>query len=654
MTGRGQGPILIVLAFGLAPHLDHLPVWVVAWCAAIWLYVWLAGSRGWPRPRKSVKGIMIVVGLAGATITYGGATGREMGVAMLAVMLGLKPLESSTHRDRMVTLFLSYFLVLANLLYSQTLAMAAYLTAAVALSTVVLVHLHHPGLGLKRIAALAGRMVAQAAPLAAILFMLFPRLPGGLIRLPEPGLTLSGISDTMSPGDVAQLVQNREIAFRAEFEGAPPPNNLLYWRALALWQFDGRTWRRQHQLPLRVEPLKGGERIRYTLAVEPHSENWLPVLDMPVTSPDRSFMRQDFTIYRFQPLVRRTRFSMGSYPLYSTADPDEEMRRLGLQLPAGGNPKARALAAQWAEEAAGPEEIVRLGLEYFRENEFFYTLRPPLLGPDSVDDFLFGERRGYCEHYASALAFLLRAAGVPARAIIGYQGGEFNDGGGYMIVRQSDAHAWVEAALPGRGWVRFDPTAEVAPERIERGMEAALPMEEFAGFFNRNRLGSFYQYWLTASMRWDQVNYFWYNWVMDYTYEKQKGLLDLLGVKTGGFRSTVYLLSGVLVAAGLAIFAALFLISRARRKKRSPAVDLYAGFCRRLSRVGLDRRPYQGPEDFAREAALKRPDLAGEVRTITDLYVLLRYAGRDDDGEAVRGLRRAVRAFRPRRKRAVS
>ena len=649
MDDRRMTPILIGLLVAVGPHVTRLPVWVIVWCLLLWGYAWLGDVRRMPRPGKLLKGFLALAGIWAAMATFGHISGRDVGVAMLAVLLGLKPLEISTLRDRMVTLFLAYFLVLSNMFYSQTLAMSLYLVAAVWIITSILIHLNQATMPVASAARLAGRMMLQAVPLMLVMFFLFPRLPGSIFRLPDPTETLVGFSDTLAPGDLIRLVRGRQVAFRAEFEGPVPSPESRYWRGLVLWVFDGAKWSKGYDFPDRSRPLSGDRMVTYTLTLEPHNQDWLFALDLPVEFPSEARLKMDHTLILREKLNKRQRYRLTSATRFFNGPVVPGEKRLGLQLPARGNPRAVRLAEKWAREASAPEDIVRGALRYFRNEPFFYSLEAPALGEERIDDFLFNTRRGYCEHYASSFTFLMRAAGVPARIVIGYQGGEINPVGGYMIVKQSDAHAWVEVALPGKGWVRVDPTAAVAPERVERGMEAALPPGELRYFFSEDRLGEMYAYWIKVRYRWDRVNFLWNNWVLDYTYQRQKNLLDRLGIRTGSYMGTVKVLVIALGATGLLVMAVLLWLTRDRWVvQRDNVRKAYDRLCARLERIGLGRRPGQGPRDYADMVSSARPDLRQDVGELIDQYIRIRY-GRDNDRNAVRRFRSGVRGFRPRR-----
>src|SRR5690606_7385087 len=370
-------------------------------------------------------------------------------------------------------------------LYGQSLLLLPYMLFAAWLLTVTLLRTHQltAAMPMREAAALTGRMLLIALPLAALLFLFFPRLPGQFWALPARDQASTGVSDEMSPGDVSELSVSGAIAFRVRFHDDAPPPSELYWRGPVLHDFDGRTWRRASAVFVPQQIVTSGPAYRYRLTLEPHQRRWVFALDAPSEWPRaRAFRTPDLQLLTpaQSPVSTLTSFELESHTRYEVAGAlPHAMRNADLHLPPDRNPRTLALAREMRGRVSSDAAFVEAVLAMFREQEFFYTLEPPRLELHSVDDFLFNTRRGFCEHFASAFTVLARAAGTPARVVTGYQCGEFNPLGGYFIVRQSDAHAWSEVWLEGRGGVRVDPTAAVAPERIESGgLAAALAEDE--------------------------------------------------------------------------------------------------------------------------------------------------------------------------------
>ena len=639
--------LLLALAWIIAPHIAHLPLWVTLLSMAMGIWRWVVAQRGSALPNKWL--LLALAGTAGVGVllTYHTITGRDAGVALLIVMLSLKLMEMRSVRDGIVMIFLGYFLVITNFLYSQSIPMGLYMLVAVLVITATLIGLNQPltPLATKPKLRLAAVLLGQGLPVMIVLFVFFPRVQSPLWGTPDPALSAStGLSDSMSPGDISRLGISGAVAFRAEFTAPPPAPQYRYWRGPVFWRYDGRTWtaglaRRAAPISLHVE----GEPTTYTITLEPHNQRWLFALDFPVTLPPSSGMTDDFQVLAAAPARQRLRYQLTSQLHYQV---ETELRPIArqqaLQLPAGFNPQARQLAATWRARGGTDRAIVDRALDMFTSQPFAYTLTPPLLGTHAVDDFLFGTRRGFCEHYAGSFVFLMRAAGIPARVVTGYQGGELNPIGNYLIVRQSDAHAWAEVWLEGQGWVRIDPTARIAPQRVEEeaGLLAALPAGEPLPLFARMDFD-----WLRqARFGWDMVNYNWHKWVLGYSYKRQSELLSSFGMGLDTARGMAYaLLVGI---GGLMLTFSALMLWRLRRRPEDPVATAYRRFCQRLAGVGLARQAHEGPADYAHRIQRQRPDLASSVARITELYIALRYRPRPEPLE-IRRLRQLVWVFRP-------
>ncbi|KAF0102491.1 MAG: transglutaminase [bacterium] len=581
-------------------------------------------------------------------LQFGTLIGPASGVALLVFLSGAKLLEMDSARDRSGLLFVGIFLLVAHFLDAQSLLTAAYMALAAVVLVAGLMVAPKPAAPARAETrghlALAARLLAQALPLALLLFVLFPRLPGPLWGLPQQAAGKSGLSERMAPGDISQLILSDELAFRAEFADTRLQSRQLYWRGPVLWDYDGRAWSTTTPVSARPPDFEArGAPVHVAVTLEPHQQRWLFLPGAPARLPATppSTLASDLQWLARDPLRQRLRYELEAYLDYRLQPRlDSATRARGLALPAESDPRARQLASAWRQAAADDAAIVERALAWFRAEPFHYTLNPPLLGAAAVDDFLFGTRRGFCEHYASTFVFLMRAAGVPARVVTGYQGGELNQLGNHWIVRGRDAHAWAEVWLPERGWMRVDPTAAVAPERVERGLNAALPAAERpaalvalqGGWLRPLRLGL------------DLLNSRWNEWVLGYNQERQRRFL-------AGLHPLLASLQGMLIALIVVAAAALLLLAvrlyRRPPQSRDRAARAYDRFCRRLARLDLRRTPAEGAHDFAVRAAAARPDLAADIDDITRRYVALRYgpAGADRLGE----LEVAVRAFRPAR-----
>lgn len=641
--------ILAALVVALAPHVLRMPLWIFAWVLGFWGYAWGIATRGWLTPGAKTRQVFTLCGLVGGLVTYGLAFGLDAGVGLLTLMVGLKPLEIRNHRDRMMTLFLSYFLVITSLFYSNALGMTLYLAVSVFVTTAVLIRINHAGGSFALSLRTAARIMAVALPLALSLFLFFPRMYGGLWGAPRPTAGKMGFTDRLTPGSVSELAHDSAIAFRVEFEAKVPAQNQLYWRGIVFKHFDGQTWAPGRRSLRYLLPLPDTEPVAYAVTLEPHRQRWLFALDRPFESSRRTRIFADGTLRTWRKVNALMRYEVVSHTRYHTGAfmaGDQATR----DLPPEGNPKARALAHQWAVTEKTPADVVKRALAFFRQNTFVYTLYAPPTGREIIDDFLFRTRRGYCEHYASAFAFLMRAAGVPARIVGGYLGGEKNPYADYLIVRQADAHVWVEVWLQETGWTRVDPTAVVVPDRVARGMAAALALDERQGLQTYSYLGPLADTWKQILFGYDLANNHWNQWVIVYSRSQQRAFFTGLGLKTAGWKTPAVGLAVALGIIGL-YFSGLALLSglRLRRRLNGPtdeARQAYLTFCLRMAGADLPRAPFLGPRDYAHSIIAARPDLEADVRNITDLYVRIRYAP-DGDKIHLRTLKSLIRRFKP-------
>ncbi len=631
--------LLAGLALVAAPHSPRLPWWLnlIALILIAWrVYLGLSERA---LPKKWLLALFVVGGLFGVYFTYRTIFGRDSGVALLVLFLSLKLLELNNERDAMVLVLLTYFLALTNFFYSQTLPTAGLMLVSVLVNTASLVHFAAPGRALRANLKTAGVLLAQAAPVMLILFFLFPRVQGPLWGLPQDAYSgVTGLSDSMSPGLISRLSQSDAIAFRVKFQKDAPPMRQLYWRGPVFWHFDGRTWRPGEFRPFgQLKFEASGAPYDYEVTLEPHNHNWLFALELAAKLPPDANVTSDYMLISRTPVRARMRYDMRSYTSFAIrgADEADEIRR-GLQLPRGFNPKARELAQSWAASINSDAAIAQKALSYFREQGFVYTLEPPLLGRDSVDEFLFGSKQGFCEHYASSFAFLLRAAGVPARVVTGYQGGDINPVDGYMIVRQSDAHAWAEVWLNGRGWVRFDPTAAASPVRVESGVAAAVPATDPLPLMARTTL-----IWLRGvRYNLDALANKWNQLVLSYNPERQREFLARVGMSEPSWESmAMTLFWGV---GGVLALLTAWLLRRIRTT--DPVQRLWLRFCAKLGKKGSPRSAHEGPADFVARTAERYPGEAERIRAIGERYIALRY-GELADPRVLAELRMLVREF---------
>ncbi len=625
--GRDTLFLLAVIAWLVLPQAGRLPLWCTALAAGVLAWRgWLA-ARSRPLPGKAWLAGLLALTLGATWWTHGTLLGRDAGVTLIVALLALKTLELRARRDAFVIFFLGFFTMLTNFFFSQSLATAAAMAVALLGLLTALVNAHLPAgrPPLARSAGIAGRMLLLGTPVMVALFLLFPRLPP-LWGIPGDALTgRSGLSGNMSVGDVARLALDDGIAMRVRFEGPPPARPDLYFRGPVLSAFDGRAWRPLHPTPLTLPPPEisarraalqvEGEPLRYEVTMEPNNRPWLPVLDaaaQPPQVPGRGVLRTPEIEWRLaQPVTDIIRYRAESHPRYQLG----RSSRLGAlpleyrELPPGFNPRTLQLATDMMRESTAPPEdkaaLVDAALRRLRTGGYYYTLEPGVYGANTADEFWFDRKEGFCEHIASAFVVLMRAMDIPARVVTGFQGGELNPVDGYWIVRNSDAHAWAEVWLEGRGWVRVDPTSAVAPGRtgsLQRLQPAPGVFAAAVAAVNPT---------LAASVRaaWEALNNAWNQRVLNYTQSRQLDLLRGLGMASPTWEDLVRVLAG-LVAFGALAGSAWGLWER---RTQDPWLRLLAQARQRLARAGVALPPSSGPRGLAQAVTARYGDAGRQV-----------------------------------------
>lgn len=632
--------LLASLLVVIAPHVLRAPWWLTL--LTLCLYGWRAyfGLNRAPLPSRWLVLGVAAVGMLAIWIEFRTLFGRQPGILFLMMFSGLKLLETRTHRDATMAVFLGFFLIVTNLLYTQTIPTALAMALAVFMLTATLVGFSAPQRAPRANLRTTALLLAHAAPAALALFLLFPRVQGPLWGLPQDAYAaMTGLSDTMSPGSISTLAQSDSIAFRAEFRGDPPEPQQRYWRGPVLWDFDGRTWSIGASYLVEFQAPEGGAaRHRYEVVLEPHNRHWLFALETAASLPERGRMSFDGQLLAPGPIRSRLRYELDSViaPRPDAHESPGVLRR-ALRLPPGFNPRSTALAAEWRARASGDAQVLQQAIAFLIAGGYAYTLEPPLLGANPVDEFLFESKAGFCEHYAGAFAFLMRAAGVPARVVTGYQGGELNSVDSIITVRQSDAHAWVEVFLAGRGWVRVDPTAAAVPGRIQVGLARVVPQGTALPLMMRPELE-----WLRGARdRWEAFAHKWNVWVLGYNPDRQRDLMASIGMRDADWRTLTAALFTFLGIMTLALLA----WSLRRLARPDPVQRAWRTFCRKLAARGVERAPHEGPRDYAARAARALPSARRGILRIGAQYIALRY-GAGASAAAVARLRRLVRELR--------
>ncbi len=634
---------LTALCFSVLPHIPYLPIWITgafAICAALRLYVEYRRKR---LPARWIRVALALGSFFGVFAIYENISGVGPGSALLIIMAALKLLETHQRRDQFVLLFISVFLIMASLLREQYLWSLPFLVIGTLITMTAWLGMS-PGQGasIRRNFLSSSRLLLYAAPLTLAMWILFPRLSSPFWAVPvDSSQATSGLSESMSPGDISSLSLSNKVAFRVDFVDQVPPPKDLYWRGLVLYNFNGRTWTGAneaigHDRRDNVEYL--GAPISYQVTLEPTAQHTVFALDVPLEwSIDRTTMGLHQQLARERPIDQRISYKAVSHTTFRSNRTETIFDNNYYRgLPEEGNARTRALAKNMREAVSSETDFIEDVLRMFNEQAYFYTLEPPQLGRNPVDQFLFEARQGFCEHYASAFAVMMRAVGIPTRIVLGYQGGELNNFGNYsyMIVRQSDAHAWTEVWLENRGWVRVDPTAAVAPERISAGMSGA-------------RLGGLGASWGFSStsellhnltLKWDALNAKWNEWILGYGPENQTKFLKLLGIDDPDWRRMMLTLIGIITV--MIVIISGLLVRRYRAPKIDEASLLYRRFVRQ---IGIQPIIGETPRLYARRVQAQGKCGNPAINDITEQYLLCRYG--PDDTTAMRRLRAAVNDF---------
>ncbi len=638
------------------PYLFHLSPWIIG--VGLFCGYWRAGVyRGrWNYPRRWVKTVLVLSSVGAVAISGAPPFSPEAAASLLILAFALKLVEMKSRRDAYLVIFLGYFIIATEFLFNQSITVAAYQVAAMILVTAAMVGLNQVPTRVRPLASLrvAGILILQALPLTLVLFLFFPRI-APLWSMPLPSAASTGISDRVKPGDVAELTRSDELAFRVVFDAGVPPKRELYWRGLVYSRFEEGTWSAGGGLPSWEEgerpEVGSGPGVSYEVLLEATQANWLFALETPTASTPAAALTRDFRLESEDPVLSVFRYRVESRPGLATdavqaLPPALHARE--TRLPEGESPRVRAHARDLWQRTGSAPAFVAAVLAEIRSEPFFYTLRPPALGDrHSIDTFWLDSRRGFCAHYAGALVFMLRAVGVPARMVGGYQGGEVNPITGHLMVRQYDAHAWVEYWVPGMGWQRVDPTAAVAPARIERGLEAALSQEDRQSLsaltsarFQSMGLLRQVLYWA------DSLEHRWNMWVVGYDAQVQAAFLgDVLGDVTPARIGAAVLAGG---AASVAVVA-LALFWRRRPPPRHPVERLFGRFCRRVAGAGWKRAPAESPGAFIRRiASAGGLGDAQATRLVAELERLLYNPGAEWGSRDLRQLRGQLRRLQLR------
>ena len=634
----------------MLPFLFYLPVWLfpVLFFSAGWRIRVMLGKA--EQPGIFIKILLGILGIAALKLSGIPIVSLEMTASFLMLGFAYKSLEVIERRDGMVVILTGFILIGVLFLYSQSILVTLYSFFSVIILTGAMIAIQQSGAqpinqngrnkpshAIWSKLRLSTAMLLLCLPLMILFFVFAPRFQPFWTVPTAGGQAKTGITDSMSPGDIAQLSQSDGLAFTVSFEGKRPRQNELYWRGLVLQYFDGKTWTQndpdtppiqlqQYDLVFdasRIAIEKKGEPIHYKTIYQKTGQPWMFALNPVVDIEGPALFGPNFRVIAKQAINEAVLVKFSSFP-ESQKDTviDPATKAINLQLPEKGNSKSRLLAEQLLSSSQSKQEYIQKVLNSFREQQYFYTLRPPLLGDENtIDGFLIDSKKGFCAHYAGSFVFMMRAAGIPARVVTGYQGGEWNENGQFLAVHQFDAHAWTEVWLEGQGWLRYDPTAMVAPQRIERNLEAAMQQE--GSFLEGQTLSLNKVKWLNGLRKQlDSLQYGWQRFVLNFDNDTQQSLLKkLFGEMT--IQKTMFIVGGLF--AGIMVLWLGFLGLMKSRSSEAREHQLYRKFTELLSKKGVIKDIAQTPEAFRQLAIEKLPESATEINAFTQLYSAICY-----------------------------
>ncbi len=625
--------IFLLSSIGLIvlPHVYHLHLAVFGFFCLLLVWRFVGIWKPERLPTFPIILLLIVCGMAILYTQHRGILGRDGGTSLFVIALGLKLMEIKSERDLYLINYLAFIVAASQFLYEQSILMAAYIlfVCCVLLATLVYINSYvaQTGTSLKK----AAVIVAQAIPMAIVVFILFPRVeaPRWLLFNDEQKAKM-GLSDSMEPGFITDLGMSDELVFRVKFTGAIPPSKQRYWRGPVLTQTDGKKWTQANDLSYQKyldKPTFSGKPYQYTLLMEPQEKNWVFALDMPADYPNPLRQNANYQLITSDDLRKRTEFKLMSYPAYNTGYLTKTEYKDARQLPGKPSENIKQLVTQLHGFDSQPDEFINQLLNHFRKEDFHYTLTPPLMEDNPIETFLFETRYGFCSHYASAFVYLMRVADIPARVVTGYQGGEFNEVGSFLEIKQADAHAWAEVWLDKQGWVRVDPTAAIAPERIEKNIDIARLVP--GGLISYATPGSgqaAFNLLKQARQLWSNVDYNWQRWVINYNNANQASFLSSFGI--ADFKTMVYWMMAIVGI--ITALLSLFLLYQ-RPKSTDRTLIVYNRFLKKIAKAGLSKKPGEGARDFAERIKPKLPEQAVSIEQITTAFISQRYGSKASD-----------------------
>lgn len=631
--------IFLLSSIGLIvfPHVYHIPATVFGFFCLLWVWRFIGIWKQHWLPGKPVIFLLAVCGIGLLYSQHQGIFGRDAGTNLFITALALKLLEIKKERDLYLISYLAFIVAASQFLYEQNILMAAYILLVCCLLLATLVCINSCKAQTLVALKTAAIIVVQALPIAVALFILFPRVdaPRWMV-FNQQRHDRMGLSDSMEPGSISDLGVSEELVFRVKFAGAIPPQRQRYWRGPVLSRTDGKRWTQAAFHEPLSSPAVTGTAYQYTILMEPQDKNWVFALDMPkVFSPPLS-LNAAYQLITLESPDKRAEYKVTSYTDYNTGLINRSEYKAATQLPGEPSDKIKQLVGRLHGFDSPPDNFIKQLLNHFRVEDFHYTLTPPVMEENPIESFLFKTRYGFCSHYASAFVYLMRVAHIPARVVTGYQGGELNKVGDFLEIRQADAHAWAEVWLDNRGWIRVDPTAAIAPERIER--DISVDRQIVYGIAGENSQA--YNWLKQARQLWSSVDYNWQRWVINYNNKSQSKFLSSFGIND--LKTMIY---WMIASIGSITAVLCWFLFYQKQKVTDQVLQSYNRFCRKLAKHGLFRGRGEGAKDFAERVKVKLPEQAESIDKITEVFIRLRY-GRAATGEDLQQLKVLVNLFR--------
>ena len=640
--------VFLLVAIGLIalPHCAHLPAVIMGFFYVLLSWRFIGIWKPAYLPKQVLVFMLMLTGIGLLATQYQGVVGREAGTKLFIVALGLKLLELKSPRDIYLIIYLAFIVGATQFLFQQGPLMAGYTLFVSSVLLATLIALNSQQATLKKALKTASTLLLQALPMTVILFVFFPRFEAPKWKLFEDKEHVtSGLTDSMEPGSISELGLSAELVFRVKFTGPLPPPEQRYWRGPVFTFTDGRTWTASHDLRFGRyldDPTFNGDGYQYTLLMEPQEKPWVFALDLPSEFPAPLRLSPYYQLMTTDNPGKRAEYKLTSNPEYNTGFLTKTEFKDSTQLPGAPSEKISELVAQLKAGDNGPEYFIQQLLNHFRTEHFHYTLTPPLMEDRPIERFLFETHYGFCSHYAAAFVYLMRVAHIPARVVTGYQGGELNKVGDFLEVRQADAHAWAEVWLDQRGWVRIDPTAAIAPERIDQpiNVEQALPNGAISYLPANNAVQNNVNLVQQSVQLWKSVDYTWQRWIINYDNQHQASFLSNFGMAN---------LKGMMngLSVGIIIVALLMgaWVLRQPPDKVSPVLRSYQRYCKKLRKYHLLKASNEGVKEFGERVMITLPAQTDTVEQITHLFIKLHY-GKDATDEDLKRLKRLVAEFR--------